>query len=47
VRTLAKGEVVVGPAPPANPAAGGALPWLDLRDTEAVAAFVLGHAQPL
>jgi molybdopterin-guanine dinucleotide biosynthesis protein B len=35
------------PAPPADPAAGGALPWLDLRNTEAVAAFVLDRAQPL
>ena len=35
------------PAPPADRAAGGALPWLDLQDTEAVAAFVLHHAQPL
>ena len=35
------------PVPPAHPAAGGALPWLDLHDTEAVAAFVLHHAKPL
>lgn len=35
------------PAPPADTAAGGALPWLDLQDTEAIAAFVQHHAQPL
>ena len=35
------------PASPADAAAGGALPRLDLQDTEAVAAFVLDHAQPL
>ena len=35
------------PAPRASPAAGGTLPWLDLQDTEAVAAFIRHHAQPL